>query len=144
MHTVLAYTIFTRFLLDTLPKTVIKLPVFTHLSPRQPGPITRHLVVSAERPLLLVSKISHQQEPLCGSRQKGADRSSELSHYGPETADDNRNRPEPRWTIPSEWGYWTLNTFPSMKKRPSNALHLPKTSTVHSVPQKFPHWPQTA
>lgn len=92
------------FLLDTLPKAVIRLPVFTHLSRSQPGPVTRHPVVSAERPVLLVSKISHQQEPLCGTRQKEADRSPELSHYGPETADDNRNRPEPRRTIAAEWG----------------------------------------
>lgn len=76
---------------DMFPKTVIGLPVFTHLSPSQAGPVTRHLVLSAERPVLLVSKISHQQEPLCGMRQKEGDGSPELSHYALKTADDNRN-----------------------------------------------------
>lgn len=89
-------------LLDVFPKTVIKLPVFTHLSPSQPGPVTRHLVLSAERPVLLVSKISHQQEPLCGMRQKEAVRSQELSHYGPQTAEDNRNRLKLHWTMAFE------------------------------------------
>lgn len=92
----------TVMLLDVFPKTVIKLPVFTHLSPSQPGPVTRHLVLSAERPVLLVSKISHQQEPLCGMRQKEADRSPELSHYGPQTAEDNRNRLKLHWTMAFE------------------------------------------
>lgn len=80
------------FSLDMLPKTVIRLPVFTHFSPSQADPVTRHVVLSAERPVLLVSKISHQQEPLCGMRQREGDRSPELSHYAPKTADDNRNR----------------------------------------------------
>lgn len=104
--------------LDVLPKTVIRLPVFTHLSPSQPGPVTRHPVVSAERPVLLVSKISHQQEPLCGTRQKEADRSPELSHYGPETADDNRNRLKPCWTMVPEWGYWTLKSASNHEEKP--------------------------
>lgn len=78
--------------------------IFTHLSPSQPGPVTRHLVLSAERPVLLVSKISHQQEPLCGTRQREADRSPELSHYGPQTAEDNRNKLKLCWTIAFEKG----------------------------------------
>ncbi len=106
--------------LDVFPKTIISFPVFTHLSPGQPGPVTRHLVLSAERPVLLVSKISHQQEPLCGTRQKTADRSPELSHYGPQTAEDNRNRLKLCWTIAFEWGYWTLKARLTMKK-PFNA-----------------------
>ena len=108
------------------PKTVIRLPVFTHLSSSQPGPVTRHLVLSAERPVLLVSKISHQQEPLCGTRQKEADRSPELSHYGPQTAEDNRNRLKLCWTIAFEWGCWTLKALLTMKK-PLNAQHQAKT-----------------
>lgn len=103
--------------LDTFPKTVIRLPVFTHLSPSQPGPVTRHVVLSAESPVLLVSKISHQQETLCGTRQKEADRSPELSHYGPQTAEDNRNKLKLCWTIAFEWGYWTLLTM----EKPLNA-----------------------
>lgn len=91
-----------KIFLDVFPKTVIRSPVFTHLSPRQPGPVTRHLVLSAERPVLLVSKISHQQEPLCGTRQREADGSPELSHYGPQTAEDNRNRLKLCWTIAFE------------------------------------------
>lgn len=86
-----------------IPKNCYQAPTFsTHLSPSQPGPVTRHLVLSAERPALLVSKISHQQEPLCRTRQKKADRSPELSHYGHETADDNRNRLKLCWTIAFE------------------------------------------
>lgn len=112
--------------LDVFPKTVIRLPVFTHLSSSQPGPVTRHLVLSAERPVLLVSKISHQQEPLCGTRQKEADRSPELSHYGPQTAEDNRNRLKLCWTIAFEWGCWTLKALLTMKK-PLNAQHQAKT-----------------
>ena len=112
--------------LDVFPKTVIRLPVFTHLSSSQPGPVTRHLVLSAERPVLLVSKISHQQEPLCGTGQKEADRSPELSHYGPQTAEDNRNRLKLCWTIASEWGCWTLKALLTMKK-PLNAQHQAKT-----------------
>lgn len=39
----------TLFFWDMFPKTVIGLPVFTHLNPSQAGPVTRHLVLSAER-----------------------------------------------------------------------------------------------
>lgn len=128
--------------LDVFPKTVNRLRVFTHLSPSQPGPVTRHLVLSAERPVLLVSKISHQQEPLCGTRQKEADRSPELSHYGPETADDNRNRLKLCWTIAFEQGYWTLKALLTMKKAfKCFALGQNKYSTFCS--QKFPHRPPT-
>lgn len=134
------YVLYPALLLDALPKTVIRLPVFTHLSLSQPGPVNRHLVVSGERPLLLVSKISHQQEPLCGSRQKGADRSPELSHYGPETADDNRNRPKPCWTIVPEWGYWTLNTLPTMKKR-LKVLHIHPKQVQYILFPKIPPLP---
>lgn len=130
----------TVIFLDGFPKTVIKLLVFTHLSLSQPGPVTRHLVLSAERPVLLVSKISHQQEPLCGTRQKEADRSPELSHYGPQTAEDNRNRLKLCWTIAFEWGYWTLKALLTMEK-PLNALHQARTSTVHFVPKKNPPSP---
>lgn len=118
-------------------KTVITLPVFTHLG-GQPDSVTRHLVPSAERPVLLVSKISHQQEPLCGTRQREADRSPELSHYGPQTAEDKRNRRKLCWTLAFELAYWTLNALLTMEKKHLNAQHQAKTSTVHSVPQIDP------
>lgn len=116
------------------PKTVIRRLVFTHSSPSQPDPITRHLVLSAERPVLLVSKISHQQEPLCGMRQREADRSPELSHYSPQTAEDNRNKLKLCWTVEFEKGYWTLKALITMKK-PLSASHQAKT-LVHFVPKK--------
>lgn len=90
------------YFLDKFPKTVIRPPVFTHLIPSQAGSVTRRLVLGAERPVLLVSKISHQQEPLCGAGQREADRSPELSHYGAQTAEDNRNRLKLRWTMALE------------------------------------------
>lgn len=102
--------------LDVFPESVIRLPVFTPFSSSRPGPVTRHLVLSAERPVPLVSKISHQQEPLCGKRQKEADRRPELSHYGLQTAEDNRNRLKLCWTLAFEWGYWTLKALLAMKK----------------------------
>lgn len=74
-----------------VPKTVSRLLVFTHWRPGQPGPVTRHPVPSAERPVLLLSKVSHQQGPLCGLRQRDADGSTALSHYGAQTAEDRRS-----------------------------------------------------
>lgn len=92
-------------MLDAFPKAVIRSPVFTQARLSQPGPVTRHLVLSAERPELLLSKISHQQEAFCGTRQRDADRSWELSHYGAQTAEDKRDRLKLRWTKACEKGY---------------------------------------
>lgn len=127
--------------LDVFPNTVIKLLVFTHSSPSQPDPITRHLFLSAERPVLLVSKISHQQVPLCGMRQREADRSPELSHYSLQTAEDNRNKLNLCWTVEFEKGYWTLKALLTMKK-PLSVSHQTKT-LVHFVPKNSPHPPTT-
>lgn len=107
-------TVTIKLILDVFPRTVIRLLVFTQSNPSQPGPITRHLVLSTERPVLLVSKISHQQEPLCGMGQRRADRSPELSHCGPQTAEDNRNKLKLCWTVEFVKGYWMLLTM----KRP--------------------------
>lgn len=68
-------------------------------------------------------------------RQREADRSPELSHYGPQTAEDKRNRRKLCWTLAFELAYWTLNALLTMEKKHLNAQHQAKTSTVHSVPQ---------
>lgn len=47
--------------------------------------------------------------------QKGADRSPELSHYAPETGDDNRDGLKLCRTIAFEWGFWTLKAHLTMK-----------------------------
>lgn len=50
------------------------------------------------------------------AQTKRADRSPELSHYGPQTAEDNRNRLKLCRTVASEWGCWTPKELVTMKK----------------------------
>lgn len=120
------------------PKNCYQAAGFTHFSPGQPGPITHHVVASAERLLLLLSKISHQQEALW-RRTKGGRAEPAAQHSGPQTAEDNRNRPQPRRTRGPEWGYWTLNTLPSMKKGLKIlCIHPKQVQYILSPPKKIP------
>lgn len=69
-------------------------------------------------------------------RQREADRSPELSHYSPQTAEDNRNKLNLCWTVETEKGYWTLKALLTMKK-PLSVSHQAKT-LVHFVPKNSP------